>query len=323
MPSCLSSSRIWPAPAPTPQPSPATWPMRACSSTWAESSARSAPSRSPASGAARCSRSTSPAPRRRSGARSAARRRRWTRSAGWRSSRSVRSSSCRSSSRRARRGPYRSARQPEQALRDDVGLHLRRTAGDRGDARPEPRLLPAALRELAARPLEGEAELVEALRQLGPEELHERRLGPRLLAALEPRQRAAVHEPHDLDVDPAPRDLLADDGIAGAPGPARERDRVLEGDALQHPLLEGEPRAARVRERRHGDLPALVHGADHLLARHLHPVEEDLAELRRARRLPERTDGDARAPHVEEEVRDAAVFRQRGIGAGEQDGPAG
>src|SRR5207249_422635 len=78
---------------------------------------------------------------------------------------------------------------------------------DRGDSRPEPRLLPAALGELRVRSLEREGELVEALCQLRPEELHERRFRARLLAALEPRQRAPVEEPHDLDVDPASRDL--------------------------------------------------------------------------------------------------------------------
>src|SRR6266436_746719 len=58
--------------------------------------------------------------------------------------------------------------------------------------------------------------VVEPLRQARPEELHERRLGPRLLAALEARQRAAVHEAHELDLDPPPRDLLPNDGIAAA-----------------------------------------------------------------------------------------------------------
>ena len=48
---------------------------------------------------------------------------------------------------------------------------------------------------------------MHALGEAGPEELHERRLRARLLAALETGQRAAVHQAHDLDVDPGARDL--------------------------------------------------------------------------------------------------------------------
>src|SRR5262249_3479142 len=44
-----------------------------------------------------------------------------------------------------------SARQPEQPLRDDVRLHLGRAAGDRAHARPEERLLPAAVLDRARR----------------------------------------------------------------------------------------------------------------------------------------------------------------------------
>ena len=66
------------------------------------------------------------------------------------------------------------------------------------------------------------------------------------------------------------------------PRAPRERHDVLERDALQHLLLEREAGAALVRERRHGDLPAAVHRADDVRARHGDVVEEDLAELGRA-----------------------------------------
>src|SRR5436309_8240939 len=260
------------------------------------------------------------------GARSAPRRRPWTRSAGWRSCRSRGSCWCRSWSSRAA-----SPRQPQDPLRDDVRLHLGGAARDRAHARPEERLLPAAVLERARRagaergvgPLQLERELVEPLRQARPEELHERRLRPRLLAALEARQRAAVHEAHDLDVDPASGDLLANDRIAGASVRARQPHQVLDRDPLQHLLLEGETRAALVGERGHGELPAVVHLADHVRARHAHGVEEDLADLGRAGQLAERADRDARALHIENEVGEAAVLGQRRVGAGEQDRPPG
>src|SRR5437870_2375598 len=262
------------------------------------------------------------------GGRSTPRRRRWTRSAGWRSCRSPGSCWCRSwSSRRGRSSP----RQPQDPLRDDVRLHLGRPARDRTHARPEERLLPAAVLERVRRAgdergvgsLQLERELVEPLRQARPEELHERRLGPRLLATLEAGQRAAVHEAHELDLDPPPRDLLANGGIAGPTLRAREAHQVLDRYPLQHLLLEGEARAALVGERGHGDLPALVHLADHVRARHAHGVEEDLAELGRAGQLAERADRDARALHVEDEVGEPAVLGRRRIGAREQDRPAG
>ncbi len=75
------------------------------------------------------------------------------------------------------------------------------------------------------RSLDRERQLVDALREARPEELHDRRLRAGLEAALEARQRAAVQEPHDLDVDVGARDRLADDGVARA-RPARRRGRA-------------------------------------------------------------------------------------------------
>src|SRR5262249_51211949 len=75
--------------------------------------------------------------------------------------------------------------QAEDALCDDVRLHLGGAAGDRADARPQERLLPASAvasgGELRFRPEQLERELVQALRQVRPEELHQGRLRTGLL----------------------------------------------------------------------------------------------------------------------------------------------
>src|SRR5262249_4917656 len=93
-------------------------------------------------------------------------------------------------------------------------------------------------------------------------------------------------------------------------------------DLRLHLLLEEIARAALVGERVHGDPPAAVLRADHVLARDEDRVEEDLVELGAPRHLPERADGDARRGPVDDEVRDAPVLRGRRVGAGEADRPA-
>ena len=158
--------------------------------------------------------------------------------------------------------------------------------------------------------LDRQRQLVDALREARPEELHDRRLRARLEPALEPRQRSAVEQPHDLDVDVGARDRLAYDGIARARELAGAGAHVVERDPLEHLLLERETGAPLVREGRHRDLPAVVDPADDVRAGHRNGVEEDLAELGRAGQLAEGADRDPRALHVEDEVGEAAVLRQ-------------
>src|SRR5690242_1501765 len=89
------------------------------------------------------------------------------------------------SNRRARR---LRARQAEDALRDDVPLHLRRAGVDRRRARPEILVLPApavdrarrAAVDVGVRTLEVDAELLHALIDLAPQELQVRSLRPGL-----------------------------------------------------------------------------------------------------------------------------------------------
>src|SRR5262249_40728622 len=133
--------------------------------------------------------------------------------------------------RRPVKGNRASARESELALCDDVRLPLRRPAGDRSHPRPQKRLRPAAaldgvprvLHQEGIRSTEGETQLVHALGEARPEELHERRFRTRLLASLEAGEGAAGHQPHDLDGDPRARDLLADPRIARAAPTAPER----------------------------------------------------------------------------------------------------
>ena len=75
-------------------------------------------------------------------------------------------------------------------------------------------------------------------------------------------------------------------------------------------FLEGERRAALVRERRVGHGPSLVQVADEMVRGHEDLVEEDLVELRLARDLAQRADVDAVGLHVDHEVRDALVLRR-------------
>src|SRR5262249_59417354 len=134
---------------------------------------------------------------------------------------------------------------------------------------------------------------------------------------------AAVHAAHALHVDPGGGDLLSDPRIAGLTAGASERRQIFQGDALEHLLLEGEPRAALVRERRHGDLPAPIDVADDVGTRDGYGVEEHLAEFGGSGDLPERPDRDAGKLHVEDEVGQAPVLRQRRIGARQEAAPAG
>src|SRR5262249_56560428 len=78
-------------------------------------------------------------------------------------------------------------RQAEDALGDDVALHLRRPRGDRAAPRVEEEVRPASVVDGVRRALQQDAVLAEqadrglelALVHLAPEELLDRALGPR------------------------------------------------------------------------------------------------------------------------------------------------
>ena len=192
--------------------------------------------------------------------------------------------------------------QAEQALPDDVALDLARATLDRVGARREEPLHPSAAvervrivgREQRVRTEDRHGRDVQALAHAGPEQLHQARLRPELLAAREPGEGAPVVEAEELDVDPRAREQLADDGVVDpTPGCARLHE-ALERELEQHLLLPHEGGAPLVRERRVGDGPALVLGADAVVDRHLHAVEEHLVELAVTGDLAQRTDLDTR-----------------------------
>ena len=70
-----------------------------------------------------------------------------------------------------------------------------------------------------------------------------------------------------------------------------------------------------------GDGPAGVDLADHVGDGDAHLLEEHLVEVGDAGGLHERADVDARARHVDEDERDAAVLGHVGVGAHEQEAP--
>ena len=81
--------------------------------------------------------------------------------------------------------------------------------------------------------------------------------------------------------------------------------------------------AALEAERRHGDLPAVVHATDDVVLGAANIGEEDLVELGRAVDLLNRPHLDPGLLHRDEEVGDAGVLRRVGVGAGQQEDVVG
>ena len=105
---------------------------------------------------------------------------------------------------------------------------------------------------------------------------------------------------------------------------------LLGGRVDQQPVLlleaavaGGGRHAPLERQRRVGDLPAVVHAADDVVLRAAGVVEEDLAELGGAVGLRDAAHLDAGLAHRHEQVGDALVLRRVGIGAGEQEAVVG
>src|SRR5215469_12963599 len=204
-------------------------------------------------------------------------------------------------------------RQAEHALGDDVALHLGRSRVDGARARPEKLARPvdvgprvrARAQELAAGTEQVDRRLAEALVELAPEDLLERRLRAGRLALGERREHAHAVRPHDLVLDDEPRHLLA-----RAPGEtAALLERACqEAQVAREALRVGEGAgSALVRQHRHGDPPALADLADEVLLRHPSVLEEDFTELALAGDLPQRPHGHAGRVELAEDERDAAV----------------
>src|SRR5262249_5208866 len=160
-------------------------------------------------------------------------------------------------------------------------------------------------------------ELLEPLIRLATEHLLDRALHTGLSGPEEPRQAPVPDEPQQLDLDVRLREPLPDAGVPERTLARRQLARLTE-EPLEappdRPLERERPhRPALVREDPHRDLPSRTRRPDHHVGGDPHAVEEDLAELRIARHLHERADGDPGAPHVDEEQADAAVARRLGL----------
>ena len=92
---------------------------------------------------------------------------------------------------------------------------------------------------------------------------------------------------------------------------------------LETSVAGGRRRAALEAERRHGDLPPVVHPADDVGLRAAHIGEEDLVELRGAIDLLNGTHLHPGLLHRYEEIGDAGVLRGVGVGSGQQEDVVG
>ena len=138
------------------------------------------------------------------------------------------------------------------------------------------------------------------------------------LAGLQLVDEALGHgaEGHRVDIEAG--DVGAQDRIVGKRLLQRRAERVglaAEAHAADHLAL--------VAEQIFGDVPALVHLADDLVLRHLHVVEEGLAEGRIAGDEQDRPGRDAGARHVEQEEADPLMLGRGGIGADQAEDPVG
>lgn len=88
-------------------------------------------------------------------------------------------------------------------------------------------------------------------------------------------------------------------------------------------LLPLAPSAALVHQRGHCDPPPVADRAESVRIRNAGVGHVDLVELGLPRQLAQRPRLDARAVHVDDEVGQALVLRHVGVGAGEQQAPAG
>ena len=229
--------------------------------------------------------------------------------------------------RAARSGAgLRVARLAEDALRDDVALHLARAAGNGQASGGEEALLPAlrpAVEDGAVGAVERHAHLLHALLVLHAEQLAHARSA----AGVHTRERAqggAVPEQgHRLGLgDQVAETLLHAGGrrlaafAAARQRPRQDFDTGAEGGACRH----GD---AFVGERGAADAPAVTRRADDGVVGDEDVVEEDLVEHGGAGELAQRPDVEPLGVHVDDEVGDAGVLGRVGIGAGQADTEVG
>ena len=168
--------------------------------------------------------------------------------------------------------------------------------------------------------------LGELLDELRSDELHDGRLGTRVLALLLSGQRAVAHhqvrpkphlEPRDFSAPPRVFQHRAPiDGLAGSD--------VLQ--LVQHVSRRPDQREQRplMAEQRLGHRPAVVEAANDVLFGNLHVVEKRVAEGRGVTERQHGLDLDARCLEIDQQERDPfLLLLGRGVGPHEAEGPVG
>jgi alkylation response protein AidB-like acyl-CoA dehydrogenase len=211
--------------------------------------------------------------------------------------------------------------QAEDTLPDDRALDLVGAAPDRHRRRGEEFDVPRSVAQQAV-------ETQSILDQLGPPLEHGPRpqllpgsLGAWLVAGLDARRRARLHHPDDALVDVDPHRAVAEHLVAqrsarrqlGQPlGRVGDRRRGA-GVVLQAGAL--------VRQRRHGDPPAVSHRPDPVGVPDPHVLEEHLAEVLVTVHLPQRADRDPGSVHPDGEHGQALVLRHGRVRPRQQEPP--
>ena len=164
--------------------------------------------------------------------------------------------------------------------------------------------------------------LGDARSQLGAENLEDRALGPRWLAAKLARQAPQACQAHRLTVDGELGQPLAHEGIVPR-GVAIARQPPRDGDEALH-LSDGIARARRValvHQRGRRDRPALIDRSQEIRLRDDDVLEEHLVEMAVAREQHERPHGDAPGRERHQEGADALVLGDVGIRPRENEDP--
>src|SRR5437870_816218 len=121
---------------------------------------------------------------------------------------------------------------------------------------------------------------------------------------------------------PEAGDLLAHDGVGTLLLLLDQADQAVERVAERYMSDEGQE-VSLVCQRGDRDAPPLIESPHQVFRRYADVVEEHLIELRLARDLSERSDGDARRLHVHEEEADGLVLGSFCTGPHEEEAPVG
>ncbi len=184
--------------------------------------------------------------------------------------------------------------------------------------------LPQERRAVVAGGFQGQ--FLQTLLDLGALDLQDRAFGPRALAAALAGQGPQFGELQRGQVDLQLGDLALEEGVGqqGAAG-VGQLGRGHLTDPLQATLGTRHPgdAGALVGQQRLGAGPALVLVEDAVLHRHLHIIQEDIVDLVAALQGDDRTHGDARRLHVDQQEADAGLRLGVGIGADQEEAPVG